>query len=121
MAKKILTIDDQTDVRRLIRMTLEFEGHEVIEACDGEQGMQIARTQRPDLIFLDIRMPGRDGIAICEAIHQDAQLSSIPVILLTGTVSQLDLSEIKIIGAKECLTKPYDPMYLLDLVDKYTR
>ena len=121
MAKKILTIDDQADVRRLIRMTLEFEGHQVLEAAGGEAGIRIARAERPDLIFLDIRMPGQNGIAVCAAMQQDRCLANIPVILLTGTVSQQDLNALEVAGAKECLTKPYDPMYLLELVDKYTR
>ncbi|PRD65693.1 response regulator [Malikia granosa] len=119
MKKKILTIDDQGDIRRLIRMALEFEGHQVVEAMDAEQGLQVARSEKPDLILLDLHMPRVNGIEFFQRLSRDPQLSAIPVILLTGSNDPELRRQGQEAGARVFLTKPFNPMQLLDLIDDH--
>lgn len=122
MIKKILSVDDQGDIRRLIRMTLEFQGHTVLEAFSADSGLQIARRERPDLILLDVKMPGGlSGIELCKIIANDPELSAIPVILLTSADDKTSKSEGLEAGAKIYLTKPFNPLELLELVDAHAR
>lgn len=119
MTKKILTIDDQGDVRRLIRMTLEFQGHLVLEALNADAGIQIAHRDKPDLILLDLNMPGLDGMALCKLLSADPVLSAIPVIMLTGTNDEATRQQALGSGARVYLTKPFNPMGLLELVEQH--
>jgi len=119
VAKKILTIDDQGDIRRLIRMTLEFEGHMVSEAADAITGLQVARREKPDLILLDLNMPRISGLELCRRLSRDPELSKIPVILLTGSDDSALRQQGREAGARVFLTKPFSPMQLLELVDEH--
>jgi len=89
MSRRILTIDDQSDIRRLIRMTLEFEGFEVLEASGGEEGLAMARKHQPDLILLDVMMPGLNGLAVSKTLAADPVLRQIPVVMLTALDRQV--------------------------------
>ena len=113
MNKKILTIDDQPDIRRLIRMTLEFDGYEVIEASSGEQGLSLARHHAPDLILLDIVMPGMDGIELTRMLKADLKLCDVPVVLLTALDRALHSQAAINAGAMLYITKPFNPVELL--------
>ncbi|MDD2728704.1 response regulator [Malikia sp.] len=120
MSKKILTIDDQGDIRRLIRMALEFDGrHEVVEAMDADEGLLVARREKPNLILLDLNMPRVNGIEMCQRLSRDPQLSEIPVILLTGSNDPELRRQGQAAGARVFLTKPFNPMQLLDLIDDH--
>lgn len=119
MTKKILTVDDQGDIRRLIRMTLEFDGHQVVEAMNADEGLQMARSEKPDLILLDLHMPHVNGIELFQRLSRDAQLSGIPVILLTGSNCADLRRQGQDAGARVFLTKPFNPMQLLDLIDDH--
>lgn len=120
MSKKILTIDDQGDIRRLIRMALEFDGrHQVVEAMDADEGLLVARREKPNLILLDLNMPRINGIEMCQRLSQDPQLSEIPVILLTGSNDPELRRQGQAAGARVFLTKPFNPMQLLDLIDDH--
>lgn len=119
MTTKVLTIDDQGDIRRLIRMALEFQGHEVSEALNAETGLQMARREKPDVILLDVNMPGMNGVDFCQVLADDPALSSIPVIMLSGVEDEATRQRALAAGAKVYLTKPFNPMYLLELVEQY--
>lgn len=119
MKKTILTIDDQADIRRLVRMTLEYDGYTVLEASEGEQGLVLARSRRPDLILLDVMMPGLDGLMVGKALQADPQLSRIPVIMLTALDRDADIDAGLGAGAKAYLCKPFGPVELLQMIESF--
>ena len=83
--KRILIVEDQPDIRKLIRMTLEFEDYEIHEAADGAFGLRMASAVGPDLVLLDVMMPGElDGLQVCQRIKSDPKLAGLKVVLLTA-------------------------------------
>ena len=118
MPHKILTIEDTADIRRLIRMTLEFQGYDVIEASEGAQGLALARSQKPDLILLDVMMPGMDGLGVARQLCDDPVLGRIPVIMLSAMGATRDIQAGLQAGVKAYLVKPFSPRELLDMVGR---
>lgn len=115
--KKILVVDDHPDLRMLVRMTLELDDFEVSEAVNAVAAMQSIRASPPDVVLLDIMMPGEyDGLELCRRIKADRSLMKISVILLTARGSQADQSAGKLAGADHFLVKPFSPMQLIDTV-----
>ena len=114
--KRILVVDDETDFVKMLQARLRIEGYEVLTAEDGIQGIQTARKEKPDLIILDIMMPGLDGHSVCDMLKKSTLTWSIPVIYLTAKTGQAD--EITAIekGAKYYLTKPYNPAMLMEMI-----
>ncbi len=118
MALKILIADDESLIRMLIEQTLEgFEdqGAEILIAENGETALQIARADRPDLVFLDVMMPRLNGFEVCQAIKQDPQLMNTFVVLLTAKGQDADLQYGMQAGADRYITKPFDPDELISL------
>jgi CheY-like chemotaxis protein len=118
MANTVLTIEDQADIRRLIRMTLEFKGYDVIEAGNGPDGLDLARRRRPDLILLDVMMPGMDGLTVSRTLLADPDLRRIPVVMLSALGAAGDIEAGKSTGVAEYLVKPFSPWQLLDVVQR---
>ena len=118
MANTVLTIEDQADIRRLIRMTLEFKGYDVIEAGNGPEGLDLARRRRPDLILLDVMMPGMDGLTVSRTLLADPDLRRIPVVMLSALGAAGDIEAGKSTGVAEYLVKPFSPWQLLDVVQR---
>jgi two-component system phosphate regulon response regulator PhoB len=118
MTHRVLTIEDQPDIRRLIRMTLEFKGFQVEEAGDGVQGLALARSARPDLILLDVMMPGMDGLTVGKTLAADPVLSRIPVVMLSALGAQGDVQAGMASGVQAYLVKPFSPKQLLSLVQQ---
>ena len=116
MTHTVLTIEDQPDIRRLTCMTLQFKGFLVLEASDGEEGVALARARRPDLILLDVLMPGIGGLRAAELLQADPALGRIPVILLSALGSAGEIDAGLATGASAYLTKPFSPAALLELV-----
>jgi DNA-binding response OmpR family regulator len=116
MKHTVLTIEDQPDIRRLIRMTLEFKGFTVLEAGNGEEGLALARSAKPDLILLDVMMPGMSGLTVGQVLTQDAVLSKIPVVMLSALGTRADVDAGLQTGVRAYLVKPFSPWELLDLV-----
>jgi DNA-binding response OmpR family regulator len=115
--KKILIVEDHVDIRRLIRLTLEFEPVEIREAADGRTGLAIAQDWRPDLVLADVMMPGAlDGIGLCRALRADASLQDVPVVMLSACGQSADLEAGLQVGATDYLVKPFSPMQLLERV-----
>lgn len=114
--KRILIIDDEMDFIKMLRTRLQIEGYEVLAAEDGAKGVQIARKERPDLIILDIMMPGMDGHMVCDMMKKSTLTWSIPVIYLTAKTGQTDECLALEKGAKYYLTKPYNHDVLLEMV-----
>ncbi len=115
--KKILIVDDHSDIRKLIRMTLEFDGYEIHEAADGESALQVAATLRPDLVLLDVMMPGAfDGLETCRRIKADPVQGRAHVMLLSARGQSRDREAGLQSGADAYLVKPFSPLQLIDSI-----
>lgn len=115
-AKRVLIVDDEASLRALVRANLEIDGIDVSEAVDGIEAMSMLRESPPDLVLLDIMMPGKDGIEVLEDLAADPELKDIPVILLTAKGEQEDLERGAILGARGHITKPFDPEQMVRTV-----
>ncbi len=120
MSKTILTVEDQPDIRRLIRMTLEFKGYQVHEASNGAEGLEAARRHKPDLILLDKMMPGMDGLTLSRTLAADPMVRGIPRVMLSALGMAEDRQAGLEAGVVAYLVKPFSPLELLELVDKLT-
>ncbi len=114
--KRILVVDDELDFVKMLQARLRIEGYEVLTAEDGIQGLQIARKEKPDLIILDIMMPGLNGHSVCDMLKKSTLTWSIPVIYLTAKTGQTDELMAMEKGAKYYLTKPYNPAVLMEMI-----
>ena len=117
--RKLLIADDQEGIRILVRMTLESNEYEILEAGDGNQALTLAQQDHPHLVLLDVMMPGRTGYEVCRALKGDPATSSIHIVLLTARAQDGDVEEGKGAGADAYLTKPFSPIELLRLVDQF--
>lgn len=115
-AKCIMIVDDESSLRSLVRANLEIDGFDVCEAVDGIEAMNLLRDMQPDLILLDIMMPGKDGIEVLGELAADNKLKDIPVILLTAKGEQKDLERGAELGARGHITKPFDPEQMVRTV-----
>ena len=116
--KRILIVDDHPDIRSVIRQTLEQGDFEIEEAGDGLEGLQQARAWRPDVLVLDVMMPGQlDGFEVCRRIRQDAGLAATRVVFLSARSSDGDRERGLAAGASAYLVKPFSPLQLLQLID----
>ena len=113
---KILVVDDEPDVLLLCRVNLQSEGHEVLEAPDGEAGFERAVSARPDLIVLDVMLPRKDGFTILEMLKAEPTTRDIPVVLLTAKTRTEDKIRGWSAGAADYVTKPFSPGSLSDAV-----
>ena len=104
--KKILVIDDHEPMRRNVLMILEMEGFKPLNADNGQKGLELARKEKPDLILCDITMPAMDGYAVLQALREDKETATIPLIFLTARGEKLDVRMGMNYGADDYLTKP---------------
>ncbi|PIQ88929.1 MAG: diguanylate cyclase response regulator, partial [Candidatus Omnitrophica bacterium CG11_big_fil_rev_8_21_14_0_20_42_13] len=110
---RILIVDDDPDIRDVLNITLSAEGYEVIEACDGEEGLKLINEKPPSLIILDYMMPKMDGRALCRKIKEDILLAHLPVLMLTGKGEVTDKIGGIEAGADDYIVKPFEPQELL--------
>ena len=113
---KVLVIDDELIVREITSTSLEKLGLEVTQAKNGQQGLEKARQEIPDLIFLDYMMPGMSGMEVAIALKQDAALAQIPIVMLSGKAESSDIQKAKEIGINHYLEKPADPKKIMNFV-----
>jgi DNA-binding response OmpR family regulator len=111
---RVLIVDDEAGIRELCRVNLALAGYEVIEASDGFEALDMARVHKPDMIFLDVLMPGMSGWEVLSALRADEALASIPVVMLTALNSEDDQIRGWEGGVVEYLTKPFNPLTLAD-------
>jgi two-component system, OmpR family, alkaline phosphatase synthesis response regulator PhoP len=116
--KTILIADDQEYLRFLVRTTLDRPDYRILEAPDGEAALEIARTERPDLMILDWMMPRKSGIEVLEALREDRATCDLPVIMLTAKAQSTDRNTAIMRGIRGYLTKPFSPLELMDRVEK---
>ncbi len=116
--KKILIVDDEPNLRRLSR-TILSKNFIVFEAEDGKQAIDIANTQKPDIILMDMMMPKMDGLTACHAIKKDPATKSIPVIMVTAIGFELNVKLSQQMGASGYVTKPFTSQDLLDKIAQF--
>jgi len=114
---RILIVDDEADLAMMITGRLKVWGHEVLTASNGPDGLAAARSERPDLILLDLMLPKLNGYEICHLLKQDAKFQSIPIIMLTARAQQSDRKLALESGANAYLAKPYEPQELRQAID----
>jgi DNA-binding response OmpR family regulator len=113
---RVLVVDDEAPIRLLCRVNLEAERMEVIEAADGPSGLEVARREQPDVILLDVMMPGLDGWRVAEELLDDPETSRIPIIFLTARAELRDRARGLDLGGLDYVTKPFNPVELATLV-----
>ena len=114
----VLIVEDQKDIRSLIHTTLEFEDFDLHEADNGVDGLRLAQNLRPDIVLLDVMMPGElDGYQVCRKIKADRTLSMTRIVLLTARGQQTDIDEGRRAGADHYLVKPFSPLALIDEIE----
>jgi two-component system phosphate regulon response regulator PhoB len=116
--KKLLIADDERGIRRLVRMTLESDQYEIIEAADAQEALGMARAHRPELVLLDVMMPKGTGFDVCRALKQDPETKDITVVMLTARSQKSDVAEGEVAGADDYFTKPFSPVNLVRKVDQ---
>ncbi|MFC2037618.1 response regulator transcription factor [Chloroflexota bacterium] len=109
MSQRILVVDDDRDIVRLVRSYLEQSGYEVLVAYDGETALHILRRERPDLVLLDLMLPGRDGWGVTRVVRGDEGLTATPIIMLTARVEDQDRILGLELGADDYVSKPFNP------------
>ena len=122
---RVLVIDDEAPIRLLCRVNLEAEGMEVLEASDGPTGLEKARNEDPDVILLDVMMPGLDGWQVAEELLDSESTSAIPIVFLTARAEVRDRARGLDLGGIDYVTKPFNPIELaplvLELIDRVDR
>jgi len=116
-SKNILVVEDDLDIRELISFNLANEGHQVFEANDGEVGIDKARNNNPDLILLDLMLPGIQGLDVCRIIKSDQETKEIPIIMVTALGQEEDIVKGLEIGADDYITKPFSIKVLIARVN----
>jgi DNA-binding response OmpR family regulator len=113
---RVLVVDDEAPIRLLCRVNLEAEGMEVIEAGDGPSGIERAREDHPDVILLDVMIPGRDGWEVAEELLEDDRTNRIPIVFLTARAELRDQARGLDLGGVDYITKPFNPVELAPMI-----
>jgi DNA-binding response OmpR family regulator len=113
---RVLVIDDEAPIRLLCRVNLEAEGMDVLEAADGPSGLEKARAETPDVVLLDVMMPGLDGWRVAEELLDDPRTEAIPIVFLTARAELRDRARGIDLGGIDYVTKPFNPVELAPLV-----
>jgi len=115
---RVLLVDDEPVLRMALRQYLEFSGHVVDEAFDGDDALARLRRQRPDIVISDVLMPHRDGLSLCREMRDDPTFADVPFLFITARNTQAELhKEMERIGAG-CVIKPFEPDQLLAAIDR---
>jgi two-component system alkaline phosphatase synthesis response regulator PhoP len=117
--KKILLVDDEVDLVETVRFPLEMEGYHVLVSYNGEDALNQARKENPDLILLDLMLPKLDGYKVCRLLKFDERYKHIPILMLTAKTQEKDKVLGMETGADEYITKPFEMDYLMEKVKEY--
>ena len=118
LKKKILIVDDEVDLVEMVALRLEASDFEVIKAYDGQEGLDKARNEKPDLIVLDLMLPKIDGYKVCRMLKFDEKYKNIPIILFTAKVQEADKKLGVDVGADAYVTKPFESSELLNKISQ---
>jgi DNA-binding response OmpR family regulator len=116
--KKLLIADDEEGVRALVRMTLEGGNYEILEASNGEDALNLARAEHPELILLDVEMPRKSGLDVCRSLKADTATAGATVVMLTARTQDADVAAGEQAGADGYFTKPFSPFALMRKVEE---
>ena len=116
MSKRILVVEDQADLRGILRVLLTGSGYEMLEAADGQAGVAKAQAERPDLILMDIQLPVLDGYEATRQIKADPNLKATPIIAVSSFAMKGDEEKARASGCDHYVTKPYSPIQLLRII-----
>lgn len=116
--KRILVVEDETQLVDMLKMRLEANHYQVITAYDGREGYEKARKEKPDLIILDLMLPKMDGYKVCGLLKKDARYSNIPIIIFTARAQEEDRKLGEEVGAEAYITKPFEPEVLLGKIEE---
>jgi two-component system alkaline phosphatase synthesis response regulator PhoP len=111
--ERVLVVDDERDIRELLQYNLSKEGFAVTTVATGEDALAAARHRRPDLVLLDLMLPGLDGLEVCRALKKDPRMHDIPVVMLTAKGEEADIVAGLELGADDYVTKPFSPRVVL--------
>lgn len=114
--RRVLLADDDFALRRLIAATLGSDDFELLQAQDGEEALELARSRQPDLVLLDVNMPRLDGFAVCEQLKADPATATIKIVMLTARGAESDRVRARTAGADDYFVKPFSPVQLLNKV-----
>ena len=117
----ILIVDDEEDIRELLQFNLVKEGYDVILADTGERSLELAKNKNPQLIVLDLMLPGIDGLSVCKKLKSEPKTASIPIVMLTAKGEESDIVTGLEIGADDYVTKPFSPKVLIARIRKLLR
>lgn len=121
MHELIVIIEDEEDIRELIRYNLDKEGYRVLLATSGEEGLDLVRNSMPDLVVLDLMLPGIDGLQVCRELKADPRTKSVPVVMVTARGEEPDVVSGLELGAEDYVSKPFSPKVLLARVKTVLR
>lgn len=121
MAIKVLIVDDEKDIVELVRYHLEKEGLQCLQAADGPTALRLTRQHRPDLLILDLMLPGLDGLEVCRQLRRDAATARLPIIMLTAKADEVDRVVGLEVGADDYIVKPFSPRELVARVKAILR
>ena len=111
--EKILVVEDESDLREILKSNLAKEGYSVLTAKDGEAGLKLARSEAPDAIVLDLMLPGMDGLQVCRLLKRDTLTAGIPVLMATATAEDVDVVTGLEVGADDYIVKPFSVRVLV--------
>lgn len=115
---RVLAVDDDPTILRLLQVNLEMEGHEVLTAENGQSALETIRSERPQVVLLDVMMPEMDGFQVCEQVRADAEIADTPVVFVSARAQQADLDRGYASGADAYITKPFDPLELIETIER---
>lgn len=115
--RRILVVDDEPSIVRPLMFVLKKNGYDVLTAPNGDEGLRMAKQEKPDLIFLDVMMPKKNGYEVCREIKNDPELQHIYIIILTARGVELDEEEKKKVNANEYMSKPFSPIKVVEKVN----
>ena len=119
--RKVLVVEDEKDIRDLIRYNLEQDGFAVLESDEGELALALVKRERPALVILDIMLPGMSGLDVCRAIRYDEETAAVPIVMLTARAAEVDKVVGLEMGADDYITKPFSPRELLARIQAVLR
>jgi len=118
---KILVVDDEADIRELVRLHLTREGYEVLDCESGEQALNVSRSKGPDLVVLDLMLPGIDGLEVCKRLKADPKTARVPIVILTAKGEEADVVAGLEVGADDYVAKPFSGKVLVARVRRLLR
>ncbi len=119
--EKILVVDDEQDLVKLVRYNLEKDGYKVVTASNGEDALFLIRRERPELVILDLMLPGIDGLEVCKKLKADPELANTAIVMLTAKGEEVDITLGLKLGADDYVTKPFSPKELVARVQAVLR